>query len=259
MERKMPIFADRFLELRGKRTQEEFAKFLGISRPTVGFYEAGQRLPDALVLRQIAEKCNVSADYLLGLTDEKTAEQDIQAICKKTGLCETSIKAIMSAKESDANCDGTYFDLINNLISDGPTAQTRYSFFGWLAECLLNYQNALFVQYTLDELTANFFVEEFDKIGCTDIGDLDCSTRSAIVDTVSKRMEEERIRLEMSDLYSERTRKMFILQNRLREATKKCNDPISIPNIEISDIYKNEVIQCLTFELEGCERAFEKE
>ena len=109
MERRMPVFADRFIELRGKRTQEEFARFLGISRPTVGFYESGQRIPDALVLRQIAEKCNVSADYLLGLTNEKTPEQDIQAICKKTGLSEKSVSRIISGKESGLNCDGSFF------------------------------------------------------------------------------------------------------------------------------------------------------
>lgn len=108
MERKMPIFADRFLELRGKRTQEEFAKFLGISRPTVGFYEAGQRLPDALVLRQIAEKCNVSADYLLGLTDEKTPDMDIRSICECTGL---SLKSVVFLGRLTAEND----DILNVL------------------------------------------------------------------------------------------------------------------------------------------------
>lgn len=94
MERRLPVFADRFIELRGKRTQDEFAKFLGISRPTVGFYESGQRIPDAVVLRQIAEKCNVSTDYLLGLTDEKTPCSDIRAICEYTGLSSRAIKVL---------------------------------------------------------------------------------------------------------------------------------------------------------------------
>ena len=71
---RLPKFAERFAELRGERTQGEFAEFLGISRPTVGFYENGTRIPDALVLRQIAEKCQVSADWLLGLTDDSFAQ-----------------------------------------------------------------------------------------------------------------------------------------------------------------------------------------
>ena len=63
---KISIFAARFGELRGERTQAEFAQFLGISRATVGFYENGERIPDALVLRQIAERCGVatSSSYL---------------------------------------------------------------------------------------------------------------------------------------------------------------------------------------------------
>lgn len=60
------VFAQRFRELRGSRTQAEFADFLGLSRPTVGLYESGKRVPDATVLKRIAEKCGVSADYLAG-------------------------------------------------------------------------------------------------------------------------------------------------------------------------------------------------
>ena len=71
VDQRFPIFAKRFQYLRTKsqQSQEEFAKFLGISRPTVGFYENGSRLPDALILRQIAERCCVSSDWLIGLSN----------------------------------------------------------------------------------------------------------------------------------------------------------------------------------------------
>lgn len=62
-------FAKRFNKLRGSESQKDFAIRLGISRPTVGFYENGSRLPQADVLKQIAERCNVSTDWLLGLSD----------------------------------------------------------------------------------------------------------------------------------------------------------------------------------------------
>ena len=259
MERKMPIFADRFLELRGKRTQEEFAKFLGISRPTVGFYESGQRLPDALVLRQIAGKCNVSADYLLGLTDEKTPNQDIQAICKKTGLCETSIKSIMSAKDSELNSDGVYFEFINELISSNPIPKARFSFFWWLAECLFDYQEALFARHILEEAQRRLFEEEFDKIGCTDVNDLDRSTLNTITDIVVEKMEKEREIFETSEQYSERTRKMIKLHNCINKATSKCGDRNGIPYVSITDTYRNNAIRCLTMEFEGIERGIYEE
>lgn len=66
---KFPTFAKRFYQLRGDMSQDEFSKYLGISRPTVGFYENGVRVPDAMILLKIAERCNVSADWLLGLSD----------------------------------------------------------------------------------------------------------------------------------------------------------------------------------------------
>lgn len=68
---RIPIFTERFRKLQGDRSNTEFAEFLGISRQTVGFYYNGDRIPDAMTLKQIAEKCNVSTDWLLGLTKDK--------------------------------------------------------------------------------------------------------------------------------------------------------------------------------------------
>lgn len=110
---KISIFAARFSELRGERTQAEFAQFLGISRPTVGFYENGERIPDALLLRQIAEKCEVTTDYLVGLSDVKTTDRDLQAINNITGLSEEAIHALealncvadVSTYKPDDTCD----------------------------------------------------------------------------------------------------------------------------------------------------------
>ena len=63
-------FMERFNELKGDMTQEEFAKKLGMSRATVGFYCAGIRIPDALGVAKIAKICGVTSDWLLGLEDE---------------------------------------------------------------------------------------------------------------------------------------------------------------------------------------------
>lgn len=64
---RLPEFRDAFLELKGDRTIREFAEFLQIAPATVGFYAAGQRIPNALGIKNIAERCGVSADWLLGL------------------------------------------------------------------------------------------------------------------------------------------------------------------------------------------------
>ena len=55
--------------LRGKKTQGEFAKCLGLQQATYSRYENGKREPDLESLCQIGKVTGVSIDYLLGLTD----------------------------------------------------------------------------------------------------------------------------------------------------------------------------------------------
>lgn len=122
-KKKMPIFAARFSELRGDRTQAEFAEFLGISRPTVGFYENGERIPDALVLKQIAERCGVTTDYLVGLRDNKTkVNTDIGV---ETGLSDNAIELLRTAnkqkkKSANMNSAKKYYpiDILSLLIEN---------------------------------------------------------------------------------------------------------------------------------------------
>lgn len=79
-------FAQRFSSLRSGKTQSEFAELLGISRPTVGFYESGERIPDAITLGRIARICDVSADWLLGLSNVKSVERNIQVAAATLGI-----------------------------------------------------------------------------------------------------------------------------------------------------------------------------
>lgn len=74
LKSRLPVFTERFRELQEDRSNTEFAEFLGISRQTVGFYCNGDRIPDALGLKEVAEKCEVSTDWLLGLSDFRTKE-----------------------------------------------------------------------------------------------------------------------------------------------------------------------------------------
>ena len=55
-------------------------------------------MPDALGIKKIAEKCNVSADWLLGLTDERTPDPKIREICAGTGLREATVTGLMDMK-----------------------------------------------------------------------------------------------------------------------------------------------------------------
>ena len=113
---RMPVFRDRFNLLRGDRTQAEFAAALSMSRATVAFYCAGDRIPDALTLRDIAEKCDVSTDWLLGLSDAKGRDATVQTLCNETGLSENAMHRLRSLNENKK--DGYELEFIDYLLTE---------------------------------------------------------------------------------------------------------------------------------------------
>ena len=125
MERKndrIPIFTERFRKLQGDRSNTEFAEFLEISRQTVGFYCNGDRVPDALTLIKIAEKCNVSADWLLGLSELRTTGGELAKACNYTGLSEEAVEGLhWIAIFSEGNRNNVVANLIEMIATDQDT------------------------------------------------------------------------------------------------------------------------------------------
>lgn len=65
------IFGARLRELRGTRKQAETANLLGISVVRLSRLERGDYEPDLATIAVAAKKFHVTADWLLGLTDER--------------------------------------------------------------------------------------------------------------------------------------------------------------------------------------------
>ena len=65
---------DRFRKLRLERnyTHEQLAALLDVKIRQIARYEAGQNDPGAAVLARMADVLGVTADYLLGRTDDPT-------------------------------------------------------------------------------------------------------------------------------------------------------------------------------------------
>lgn len=61
----------RLKEIRGEMKQVECAKRLGIARSALSHYEQGRENMSVDTLIKISKLFNVSADYILGLTDKK--------------------------------------------------------------------------------------------------------------------------------------------------------------------------------------------
>lgn len=76
----IPLLAQRLNQLRKerKKTQQQIADFLKITRPAYTAYERGTRQPDYETLQKLADFFLVTTDYLLGRTEmsEEYSEQD---------------------------------------------------------------------------------------------------------------------------------------------------------------------------------------
>jgi len=67
----MEKFIERLKVLRNEKglSQAQLAKATGISTGAIGFWEKGERVPNALAIITLAKFFGVSTDYLLGLED----------------------------------------------------------------------------------------------------------------------------------------------------------------------------------------------
>lgn len=74
-----------------KKTQQDIADYLGITRSAYTAYEIDRRSPDNEALSKLASLYDVSVDYLLGRTNQKNASSDYE------------IKTIAAHREGDGD------------------------------------------------------------------------------------------------------------------------------------------------------------
>ncbi len=60
--------------------QKDFAEYLGIPQPSLSAYENNKNSPTIEVLFNIAKKCNISLDWLCGLTDSTHNKLEINEL-----------------------------------------------------------------------------------------------------------------------------------------------------------------------------------
>jgi transcriptional regulator with XRE-family HTH domain len=74
----IPLLSDRLTSLRKekKKTQQDMADYLGITRPAFTAYELGNRQPDYEILQKLADYFEVSIDFILGRTNNRDVYQN---------------------------------------------------------------------------------------------------------------------------------------------------------------------------------------
>ena len=149
------IFAQRVIELRKEKgiNQAQLAERVGVSKTSANLYESATRVPDIQVLARYAKELEVTSDYLLGLSDNRTAET--AAIGDKLGLSDEAIKQlllIMSInKELELSAEGkekgrrrytALLSVINSMISNFRLISAiRDYIFGWCSEIAIDYKS----------------------------------------------------------------------------------------------------------------------
>ena len=111
--------------------QKDLAKHLGIQDNAVSYFCKGDRTPNTAQLAEICDYLEISADYLLGLSEVSTPNLDVHAIAKATGLSENSSEFLLDLKDYPQS-DG---ELLNTLIKGmEETSMTKY--FGLMKEAI---------------------------------------------------------------------------------------------------------------------------
>lgn len=81
-------------------SQPAFAERLGMDRvkgrSTINNWESGANKIKADDLKKIAQTFGVNADWLLGLSDVKSVDENIQTACKITGLSQRAVDALLA-------------------------------------------------------------------------------------------------------------------------------------------------------------------
>lgn len=114
------IFAKRLTELRESKniSQQELAEVLGITRQSISLYEKAERNINIELLTKIAKYFNVSADYLLGISDVSSSDIDDKAICENLGIKEETLLSLKELNELSCNIEadfGEVFGLKDNF------------------------------------------------------------------------------------------------------------------------------------------------
>ena len=103
-------------------SQDDLGKAIGKQRQTIGTYTTGQSKPDSESVARIAQFFDVSADWLLGISDSRSSNADIREFAKITGLSEIALNQILIANQIEqkelilmVNCLFENLELLLNL------------------------------------------------------------------------------------------------------------------------------------------------
>lgn len=161
---------DRIRELRenvSRKSQKEIAKGVGIHRDVYARYERGERELPIEILIKLSKLYGVSADYILGIEESKTAnplsmlpprEKD-RFYEDQLGLWPHSVEYLQMLNKSDSRLDNFTLKTINSMLSTRPVNNIHPGYFAILAE------KSQFKEFTFLELLTLYLHFRADQFG----------------------------------------------------------------------------------------------
>lgn len=110
-------FGNRLKQIRKERglNKKQMADLLNIGRVAYGNYENGTRHPECTIIPDFCKKLDVTADYLLGISD--TRNPVYAKVAETTGLNEEAILYLKRIRNSSFS---EHVDIINKLLNEEP-------------------------------------------------------------------------------------------------------------------------------------------
>lgn len=98
------VFSERLCQLIEEKgiTQNQLAEAIGKTRQTINGYTLGNTAPDSDTLIELSNYFDVSVDYLLGLSDVKTLDVQVKAICEYIGLSNEAVQLLHCINEDNS-------------------------------------------------------------------------------------------------------------------------------------------------------------
>ena len=99
-----PVYAQRIEELRKAKgwSQQDIADQIKFTKSAVGFWERGESKPNTEAITSLAVLFNVTADYLLGLVDNKDEQGRVPGLSTEAWEAAHLIEALEASKRARA-------------------------------------------------------------------------------------------------------------------------------------------------------------
>ena len=114
---KFPIALRNLLEKK-KLTHAQLGEMLGVKRQSIGQYATGQSYPSVNIVYDLMNKLNVSAEFILGLSEAEKLNNEV--IRKDLGIQEKATECLKKfvSKQQIENKDLTKLKMLNYLIEN---------------------------------------------------------------------------------------------------------------------------------------------